>query len=107
MKSSELNMVCEEARAHLVGKVIGRFFQLGRTSFAVDFLPHAGLYLFVDFSFQHSTTFLIRRRRKELERSSLGKPRLLVKLQQELQDLQVLDVECSPRASLIIRAGAE
>jgi predicted ribosome quality control (RQC) complex YloA/Tae2 family protein len=102
MNPSELKLILEEVHEHLTGKVVGRMFQLGRTAFAVDLLPHSGVYLFADYSFQNAATFLIRRRRREMERKSLAPSRLLVRLQSELQDNQIISTECSSETALLI-----
>jgi predicted ribosome quality control (RQC) complex YloA/Tae2 family protein len=104
MKPSELKTICEEASAAITGKIVARFIQFGRTSFAIDFLPHTGTYLLVDYSFQHASTFLIKRRRKEVERASIGLSRFLITLQHAMQDREVLSVEFVETA-LVIYAG--
>ena len=54
-----------------VGRRFGTVFPLSRTAVAIDFHPHNAAYLFINFDPKVRKIYLIRRRLKELQRSSV------------------------------------
>ena len=71
MTGSEIDQIKKEVADELTGLRVGKVFQLDPTSFAIDFFPHSGRYLFVSFGPSEAQIFLIRRKLKILERESI------------------------------------
>lgn len=73
MNASTLEKVKAELAAALIGRTVGKVFQLSRFELAIDFRLTDSRYLFVSFEPVDPRTYLIRRRLKDLEKGS-GNP---------------------------------
>ncbi|HJU53318.1 MAG TPA: NFACT family protein [Pyrinomonadaceae bacterium] len=71
MDDQTIKAIVAEIAPALVGRTVGRVFQLSRVSVAVDFRPHDGRYLFVSVEPSQPRIHLIERRARELEKQSL------------------------------------
>lgn len=69
MDNHTLQLVVEELRAELVGRALGRIFQLARRAFACDFRPHtASRFLYIAVEPHAARLYLIERKLREIER---------------------------------------
>lgn len=68
----------------MLGLNCGKIFPLSDTSFAIDFHPHSGAYLYVDFDRKTCSSFLIVRKLKELERASIHPTPFVIRLKKAL-----------------------
>ncbi len=69
MNQEEIEKIAAEINDSFHGRRGGRVFPLSTNAFAIDFDPHSGAYLFVEYSKKSVSAFLIVRKLKELERS--------------------------------------
>ncbi len=70
MDIATIAAVTEELKQRLVGGIFARVFQLSKYSFAIDLQLTNSLYLFVSAEASEPRAYLIRRRQRDLERSS-------------------------------------
>lgn len=70
MDISTIAAVTEELVKHLPGGIFSRVFQLSKLSFAVDLQLDDSLYLYINAEASQPRAYLIKRRQRELERSS-------------------------------------
>ncbi|HEY0404423.1 MAG TPA: NFACT family protein [Pyrinomonadaceae bacterium] len=63
--------IVEEIAPLLVGRAVGKIFQLSRSALAIDFRPHAGRYLFISIDPSDPRLYLIERRVRDLEKQSV------------------------------------
>ena len=99
MNDAELEQISQEVTIALRGRHFGRIFPLTKTSFAVDFHPHASSYLFIDLAPRSRRLYLIRRRLKELERNETNPDPFLLKLKSLLSNAELTNVS-KERASV-------
>ncbi|HKR00179.1 MAG TPA: NFACT family protein, partial [Pyrinomonadaceae bacterium] len=71
MNDQTIQAIAEEIAPVLVGRSMGKVFQLSRTSLAIDFRPGVSPFLFINVEPAHSRLHLIERRVRELEKQSL------------------------------------
>ncbi len=93
MNDVELAQVSNEIDTALTGRQFGRIFPISKTSFAVDFHPHASSYLFIDIAPRSRRIYLIRRRLKELERNATNPDPFLLKLKGRLSNAVLANVK--------------
>lgn len=79
-----IKQIASEIDETMRGRKFGKIFPLSATSFAIDFYPHAGSYLFVDSSSRTGAAFLIVRKLKELERSTVHSNPFVIQLRKIL-----------------------
>lgn len=70
MDQETINQIVEEIKPLLTGRYLGKIFQLGPLSFAIDFGLQGGQYLFISAEPSAPRLYLIKRRIKELEKQS-------------------------------------
>jgi predicted ribosome quality control (RQC) complex YloA/Tae2 family protein len=70
VNEATLKLVFAELQFVLVGRGLGKIFQLGKYSLAFDFRPHFGSYLFLSVEPTAPRIYLIERRLRELEKQS-------------------------------------
>ncbi|MFN2501421.1 MAG: NFACT RNA binding domain-containing protein [Pyrinomonadaceae bacterium] len=80
MNPAELAQIGTEIEQALIGREFARVFPLSPLSFAIDFAPHAGMYLFVTVERHARAAYLIRRKLKELERASVHSTPFVIQL---------------------------
>ncbi|HQZ96374.1 MAG TPA: NFACT RNA binding domain-containing protein [Pyrinomonadaceae bacterium] len=84
MNSAEIKQIAKEIDDAMRGRKFGKIFPLSATSFAIDFYPHAGSYLFADCCSRTGSAFLIVRKLKELERSAVHSNAFIIQLRKTL-----------------------
>lgn len=84
MTNEEVKSVATEINDQLSGLRFGRVYPLSATSAAIDFVPHRGVYLFLDLSRRYRSAYLIVRKRKFLERNSIHSPSFVMELRKAL-----------------------
>jgi predicted ribosome quality control (RQC) complex YloA/Tae2 family protein len=67
-----IKAIVEEIAPLLVGRVMGKVFQLSRVALAIDFRPGPGSYLFISVEPAQPRIHLIERRVRDLEKQSLA-----------------------------------
>lgn len=67
-------------------------FPLSNASLAIDFYPHASVYLFISVEPRRQRAYLIRRRLKELERRSTNPSPFILRLRKDLSRAELLGV---------------
>ncbi|HLE64350.1 MAG TPA: NFACT family protein [Pyrinomonadaceae bacterium] len=70
MDQEAIQKIVEEIRPLLIGRYLGKIFQLAPLSFAIDFGLQGGQYLFISAEPSAPRLYLIKRRIKELEKQS-------------------------------------
>lgn len=85
--------LAKEFAADLTGRKVGRVFSFNKYSFAIDVLPHAGRYIFVDISSQKRRAYLISRKLKEIERRSVTPSAEIHRLSQMIASQTVTDID--------------
>jgi predicted ribosome quality control (RQC) complex YloA/Tae2 family protein len=70
MHQQLIQKIVEEIRDRLTGRYLGKIFQLGPLSFALDFGLKEGQYLFVSVDPSSPRFFLIERRARDLEKQA-------------------------------------
>ena len=93
MKDAEIKQIRDEIASALIGRQLDRIFPLSKHSFAIDFHPHAAAYLFINIAPRSGRIYLIRRRLKELERSSTNPDPFILKLKSLLTNAKLTAVE--------------
>lgn len=73
MNASTLEKIRAELESVLIGRTVGKIFQLSKFELAIDFRLADSRYLYISFEPADPRIFLIRRRLKDLEKSS-GNP---------------------------------
>jgi predicted ribosome quality control (RQC) complex YloA/Tae2 family protein len=71
MREQLIAAIVEEIAPSLVGRAMGKIFQLSRASLAIDFRPHEGRYLFISIDPSDARLYLIERRVRDLEKQSV------------------------------------
>lgn len=84
MTEAETKQIAGEIEEAMLGRKFGKIFPLSERSFAVDFYPHSGNYLFIDSTAKSGSVFLIVRKLKELERSKVHSGAFIIHLRKVL-----------------------
>ena len=92
MNEAELEQIRNEIAAAFAGRRFGAVFPLSRTSVAIDFHPHNAAYLFIDFDSKVRKVYLIRRRLKELQRSSVHSSPFVIHMRKLLAGRELVSV---------------
>lgn len=71
MNERLIEAVVAEIAPHIVGRAFGKFFQFGKLSFAVDFRLRGERFLFISVEPNAPRLYLIKRKQRELEKSSV------------------------------------
>ena len=93
MNLAELEIVSVELREVLVGKYFGKIFPLGRRSLATDFRLPGPHYLFIAAESAAPRIHLIKRRLRDLERSSEHPSPFHLLLKKYLSDARLLSID--------------
>ncbi len=92
MNDPTLKLVCDELSATLVGRRVGRIFQLSKLSFAVDFRDGAR-FLFVGADSAAPRLYLINRRLRDIEKQSMPQLSFAQVLKKRISGATVTAVE--------------
>jgi predicted ribosome quality control (RQC) complex YloA/Tae2 family protein len=71
MHEQLIQAIVEEIAPALIGRMMGKIFQLSRVSVAIDFRTHDGRYLFISVDPSDPRLYLFERRVRELEKQSM------------------------------------
>ncbi|HSE34250.1 MAG TPA: NFACT family protein [Pyrinomonadaceae bacterium] len=100
MHEKLISEIVTELRTRLSGRFLGKIFQLGPQSIAIDF-GIKGEYLFVSVDPSSPRLFLIRRRLKELEKSSIPLQSFAQHLRAKLTNARLVDIEKIPNDRIV------
>lgn len=101
MHDELITQIVAELREKLVGRFVGKVFQLGPLSFAIDFGIKDGEYLYVSAEPSSPRLYLIKRRLKELEKGSIPYTPFLQLLRARLDDARVIDIQKDPNDRIV------
>ncbi|MEO7538793.1 MAG: NFACT RNA binding domain-containing protein [Pyrinomonadaceae bacterium] len=101
MNLAELEHISREIDASIGGLRCGKVFPLGPAAMAIDFYPHSGVYLYINVDPGVRAAYLIRRRLKDLERSSGHASPFVITLKKALSGKEVASVSTYPGAKAI------
>ncbi|MEQ1605645.1 MAG: NFACT RNA binding domain-containing protein [Pyrinomonadaceae bacterium] len=107
MNEIEIKQIAREIGEAMRGRRFGKIFPLSATSFAFDFHPHAGSYLFVDLGPQTGAAFLIVRKLKELERSATHSSPFIIQLRRTLTGREFTNVSVDASSIRLELSAAE
>lgn len=93
MHDQLISEVVGELRDRIIGRFVGRIFQLGPLSFAIDFGIKGGEYLFISGEPSSPRLYLIKRRVKELEKGSIPFTPFLQLFSARLESARVADIQ--------------
>ena len=105
MNVAEIEKIAGEITEAMLDRRFGKIFPLSESSFAIDFYPHAGCYLFIDHSPRTAAAFLIVRRLKELVRSAVHSGEFVVFLRKALTGRELTDVRSDSVSIRFLLAG--
>jgi predicted ribosome quality control (RQC) complex YloA/Tae2 family protein len=89
VNNAELSHIISEFQTALVGQKLGRIFPLSKLSCAIDFRSTNGQFLFISVEPGDPRTYFIRRRLKELERSSVNPVPFFLTLRKHLSNAEL------------------
>lgn len=92
MNNPTLELICEELAATLVGRRVGRIFQLSKLGFAIDFRD-GSRFLFVSADPNAPRLFLVNRRLRDIEKQSLQQLAFAQFLKKRISGANVVAVE--------------
>lgn len=101
MNTATLDIIVSELAGTLTGRRFGRVFQLGRFEFAFDFRLSDSRYLFIDAGAADPKLFLVRRRLKDLERSSGKMSPFALQLRKRLSGAALASVDRAPQDRVV------
>lgn len=90
-----IQRVVEELRKALTGRFVGKIYQLGPVSFAIDF-GLRGEFLFISVDPANPRFYLIRRRTKDLEKQSVALNAFGQMMRSQLSGAHVVDISKDP-----------
>jgi predicted ribosome quality control (RQC) complex YloA/Tae2 family protein len=94
MNDETIRAIVEELRPQLLGRVMGKVFQLSRTSLAVDFRLSDGRYLYVSVDpALDPRLYLIARRVRDLEKQSLPPSSFVLALKKHLSGAELVALD--------------
>ena len=96
MNTSTLDKIRAELESVLLGRTVGKIFQLSRFELAIDFRLADSRYLFISFEPADPRIYLIRRRMKDLEKSSGNPSPFALSLRKRLSGASVDEVRRLP-----------
>jgi predicted ribosome quality control (RQC) complex YloA/Tae2 family protein len=91
-----------ELEQELVGRRLGKIFQLSRFELAVDLGAGGGRYLFVSFEPKDPRIYLIRRRLRDIERQSRNPSPFLLQIRKHLASAELVSVEQVPSDRVLL-----
>ena len=92
MDEQTIKQIVEEIEPVLVGRAMGKVFQLSRISVAIDFRTSDGRYLFISVEPARPRLYMIARRVRDLEKASLANSQFALVLRKHLGGARVLSV---------------
>jgi predicted ribosome quality control (RQC) complex YloA/Tae2 family protein len=84
VNDATIKAIVEEIAPVLVGRVMGKVFQLSRVALAIDFRPVDASYLFISVEPAQPRLYLIKRRVRDLEKQSLAPSNFVLTLRKQL-----------------------
>jgi len=102
VNNAEITQIVAELQLALTGQKLGRIFPLSRLGCAIDFRLAGGQYLFVSVEPGNPRAYLVRRRLKDLERSSANPVPFFLSLRKHLANAESVDVSKLPDERVII-----
>lgn len=84
MNDQTIKAIVEEIAPVLIGRMMGKVFQLSRLALAIDFRTHDGRYLFISVEPAQPRIYMIERRVRELEKQALASPTFALVLKKQL-----------------------
>ena len=101
MNLATIESIIPELRSALIGRRFGKIFPLSRHSMAIDFRLADSLYLFVSAESADPRIYLIRRRVRDLEKSSSNPSPFIMQLRKRLAGAEAYAVEHRPRERIL------
>src|SRR5688572_9309607 len=101
MHDELITQIVAELREKLIGRFVGRVFQLGALSFAIDFGIKGGEYLYVSAEPSSPRLYLIKRRSKELEKESIPYAPFLQLFRAKFDAARVVDIQKEPKDRIV------
>ena len=93
MHEQLLTEVTAELRSKLTGRFVGKLFQLGPLSLAIDFGLRGGEYLFASVDPSSPRLYLVKRRLKELEKTALPLSQFAQLLRAKVSGSKLVNIE--------------
>jgi predicted ribosome quality control (RQC) complex YloA/Tae2 family protein len=84
VNDQSITVIVEEITPALIGRVMGKVFQLSRLALAIDFRPGDGRYLFISVEPAQPRIYMIERRVRELEKQALPSASFALVLRKQL-----------------------
>jgi predicted ribosome quality control (RQC) complex YloA/Tae2 family protein len=91
-----IEQIVAELRGKLIGRFLGKVFQLGPLSVVIDFGIKGGEYLYISVEPSSPRMYLIKRRLKDLEKQSIPSGSFLQLLRAKLESARVKDIKKIP-----------
>ena len=88
-----IEKIVDELRGKLIGRFLGKIFQLGPLSLAIDFGIKGGEYLYISVEPSSPRFYLIKRRLKELEKETIPSGSFLQLLRARLGSARIVDIK--------------
>lgn len=92
MDDQTIKQIVDEIRPVLVGRIMGKVFQLSRASVAIDFRTHDGRYLFISVEPARPRIYMIARRVRDLEKAALASSSFALVLRKHLGGARVISI---------------
>jgi predicted ribosome quality control (RQC) complex YloA/Tae2 family protein len=100
MQDHLLTEITGELRTKLAGRFLGKIFQLGPMSFAIDF-GLKGEFLLISVEPSSPRLYLINRRLKELEKAAVPQATFAQQLRSKLSGARILNIEKTPNDRIV------
>jgi predicted ribosome quality control (RQC) complex YloA/Tae2 family protein len=101
MHDELITKIVAELRDKLIGRYVGRIFQLGPLSLAIDFGIKGGEYLYISVEPASPRMYLIKRRLKELEKASIPAGPFLQLMRPRIGAARIVDIEKLPNDRIV------
>ncbi len=102
MNQVELEQICRDAAASLVGLRFGKVYPHSSLSMSMDFFPHSGQYLFVDCDPRARAAYLVTRRVKDLERSAAHASPFVISMRKLLSDMELRSIDTITKTRIMV-----
>ena len=101
MNAATLEKIKAELESVLTGRTVGKVFQLSRTELAIDFRLSDSRYLYLNYEPADPRIFLIRRRLKDLEKSTGNPSPFALSLKKRLSGASIDSIHQPPGERLL------
>jgi predicted ribosome quality control (RQC) complex YloA/Tae2 family protein len=101
MDQETIQQIVEEIRPLLMGRYLGKIFQLAPLSFAIDFGLQGGHYLFISAEPSAPRLYIIKRRIKKLEKQSTAHSQFAQVLRAKLGGAALLNITKDPQDRVV------